>query len=177
MRSQRAQAAILEEDLLRISGALTGHRYLFGLNTFGGLTMDLEDTACKRTASQVRDVAAKLSQLERMLSTSSSFLDRLEEVGDVSAREAREFGLVGPIARASGVSRDLRKVQPYSGYEQIEFEVPQESEGDGFARLRMFFREAAQSARIVAKIGESESGRTVSRTGDEAAARRGARLG
>jgi formate hydrogenlyase subunit 5 len=150
-----AQAAILEEDLLRISGALTGHRYLFGLNTFGGLTMDLEDTVCKRTASQVRDVAAKLSQLERMLSTSSSFLDRLEEVGNVSADVAREFGLVGPIARASGVSRDLRKAQPYSGYEQIEFEVPQESEGDGFARLRLFFREAAQSARIIARLAET----------------------
>jgi formate hydrogenlyase subunit 5 len=150
-----AQTAILEEDLLRISGALTGHRYLFGLNTFGGLTMDLEETACNRTASQVGDLAAKLSQLERMLSTSSSFLDRLEEVGDVSAKDAREFGLVGPIARASGVSRDLRKAQPYCGYEQIEFEVPHESEGDGFARLRMFFREAAQSARIIAKIAEA----------------------
>ncbi len=151
-----AQAAILEEDLLRISGGLTGHRYLFGLNTFGGLTIDLEEKACQRTTSQVRDVAAKLSQLERMLSTSSSFLDRLEEVGDVSAKDAREFGLVGPIARASGISRDLRRAQPYSGYEQIEFEVPQESEGDGFARLRMFFREAAQSARIIAKIGEAK---------------------
>jgi formate hydrogenlyase subunit 5 len=151
-----AQAAILEEDLLRISGALTGHRYLFGLNTFGGLTMDLEDTVCERATSQVREVAIKLSQLERMLSTSSSFLDRLEEVGDVSAREAREFGLVGPIARASGVSRDLRKAQPYSGYELVEFEVPQESEGDGFARLRMLFREAAQAARIIAKIGEAK---------------------
>jgi len=151
-----AQTAILEEDLLRISGALTGHRYLFGLNTFGGLTMDLEETACNRTASQVGDLAAKLSQLERMLGTSSSFLDRLEEVGDVSAKNAREFGLVGPIARASGVSRDLRKAQPYSGYEQIEFEVPEESEGDGFARLRVFFREAAQAARIIAKIGETK---------------------
>jgi formate hydrogenlyase subunit 5 len=150
-----AQTAILEEDLLRISGALTGHRYLFGLNTFGGLTMDLEQTACNRTASQVGGLAAKLSQLERMLSTSSSFLDRLEEVGDVSAKDAREFGLVGPIARASGVSRDLRKAQPYCGYEQIEFEVPHESEGDGFARLRVFFREAAQSARIIAKIAEA----------------------
>jgi formate hydrogenlyase subunit 5 len=151
-----AQAAILEEDLLRISGALTGHRYLFGLNTFGGLMMDLEDTICKRTASQVRDVDMKLSQLDRMLSTSSSFLDRLEEVGDVSASEASEFGLVGPVARASGVSRDLRMAQPYSGYDQIEFEVPHESEGDGFARLRTFFKEAAQSARIIAKIGEAK---------------------
>jgi formate hydrogenlyase subunit 5 len=149
-----AQAAILEEDLLRISGALTGHRYLFGLNAFGGLTIDLDDATCRRVAAQVLNVGGKLSTLERMLSTSSSFLDRLEQVGDVSANDAREFGLVGPIARASGVSRDLRKAQPYSGYEGIEFDVPRETEGDGFARLRLFFREAAQSVRIISKIAE-----------------------
>ena len=124
-----AQAAILEEDLLRISGALTGHRYLIRTEYLRRPDDGPRRRSLQRTASQVREVAAKLSQLERMLSTSSSFLDRLEEVGDVSASDAREFGLVGPIARASGVSRDLRKAQPYSGYEQIEFEVPQESEG------------------------------------------------
>lgn len=153
-----AQAAILEEDLLRICGALTGHRYLFGLGTFGGLTMNIDDTACYRSAAQVREVGGKLSGLERMLSTSSSFLDRLEEVGNVSAADARDFGLVGPIARASGVSRDLRKAQPYSGYDQIEFEVPGESEGDGYARLRLFFREAAQSVRIISAEAQAIPG-------------------
>jgi formate hydrogenlyase subunit 5 len=150
-----AQAAILEEDLLRVSGLLTGHRYLFGLNTFGGLTMNLDETACIRTAGLVQEVVEKLLRLERMLSVSSSFLDRLEEVGHVSAGEAGDFGLVGPIARASGVSRDMRKAQPYSGYEQIEFEVPHESEGDGYARLRMFFREAVQSARIISTVARA----------------------
>jgi len=144
-----AQAAILEEDLLRMSAMLTGHRYLFGLNTFGGLTLNLSDAVCNRTAAQVRVVAEKLTGLERMLSVSSSFLDRLEEVGRVAAPEARDFGLVGPIARASAVSRDLRKAQPYSGYEEIDFEIPVESEGDGYARLRVLFREAAQSVRII----------------------------
>jgi formate hydrogenlyase subunit 5 len=152
-----AEASILEEDLLRISGALTGHRYLFALNTFGGLTRDLEEAACKRTVLQVRNVAIGLLQLERMLSTSSSFLDRLEEVGNVSASDARDFGLVGPIARASGVSRDLRKALPYSGYDRIEFEVPHESEGDGLARLRLFFREAAQSALIIAQVVKADT--------------------
>jgi formate hydrogenlyase subunit 5 len=150
-----AQAAILQEDLLRISGALAGHRYLFGLNVFGGLSLDLDDAACKRAASIVRDVAKKLTALQRMLSTSSSFLDRLEDVGDVSRADAVDFGLVGPVARASGLSRDLRKAQPYCGYERIDFQIPHESEGDGYARLRMFFREAEQSAHIVSAVARA----------------------
>ena len=150
-----AQAAILQEDLLRISGALTGHRYLFGLNVLGGLAMDLDDAACSRAASRAYEVAGKLAGLQRMLTRSSSFLDRLEDVGGVSKSDASDFGLVGPVARASGLVRDLRKLQPYSGYERIGFEVPYESEGDGYARLRVFFREAEQSARIMAAVTQT----------------------
>lgn len=147
-----AQAGILQEDLLRISGALTGHRYLFGLNVFGGLAVDLSDAACSRAAKAVEDVERRLGALQSILSTSSSFLDRLEDVGTVSKSDAVGFGLVGPVARASGLSRDLRQAQPYCGYERVEFEVPQESEGDGYARLRMFFRETEQSAHTISAL-------------------------
>jgi formate hydrogenlyase subunit 5 len=149
-----SQAAIIEEDLLRLSGALTGHRYLFGLNVFGGLSIDIENTACREAALNTEHAAQQLAELDRMLSMSSSFLDRLEDVGDVSANDARSFGLLGPIARASGVSRDLRQAHPYSGYDGINFEVPYESEGDGYARLRLFFREAQQSALILRQIAD-----------------------
>jgi Ni,Fe-hydrogenase III large subunit len=150
-----AQAGILHEDLLRISGRLTGHRYLFGLNVFGGLAVELGDAAYTSAATAVSEVAHRLATLHRMLSRSSSFLDRLEDVGDVSKADAVDFGLVGPIARASGLARDLRKAQPYGGYERIDFQVPQESEGDGYARLRVFFREAEQSARIISTLSRA----------------------
>jgi Ni,Fe-hydrogenase III large subunit/Ni,Fe-hydrogenase III component G len=156
-----SQAAILEEDLLRLSGTLTGHRYLFGLNAFGGLSIDLEDAACREAAAKAQRVAARLGEIEGMLSVSSSFLDRLEEVGNVSAADARAFGLVGPVARASGVSRDLRKAHPYSGYDKVAFEVPYESEGDGYARLRLFFGEAQQSARILQAVANELPGGAV----------------
>ena len=172
-----AQAAMLEEDLLRISGALTGHRYFFGLNTFGGLTMDLEDTVCKGTASQVRDVAVKLLALERMLSTSSSFLDRLEEVGDVSASEAREFGLVGPVARASGTSRDLRKAQSYSGYDQLAFEVPYESEGDGYRPIAVVLSRGCAIGADYCGYWSSGSRRTIQSARSQSQSWRSPRLG
>jgi Ni,Fe-hydrogenase III large subunit len=87
-----------------------------------------------------------------MLRFTSSFLDRIEEVGIVSREQAITYGLVGPIARASGLVRDLRKTLPYCGYEGVAFDVPLETEGDGYARFRILVREAEQSAAIIRKM-------------------------
>ena len=149
-----SQAGILEEDLLRISGELTGHRYLFGLLAPGGLLCDLSNDVCRNALNRSRLVRDDLNELETRLRTSSSFLDRLEEVGAISLREARIFGLLGPVARASGLVRDLRKIRPYCGYEAFEFDIPREREGDGYARLRILFAEARQSVRIMEQAVE-----------------------
>jgi len=144
-----SQAGILEEDLLRASAELTGHRYLFGLLAIGGMLCDLPVDACRKTLAQARQVLKQLDELEERLRVSSSFLDRIEEVGMIWPRTAVAYGLVGPIARASGFARDLRRAQPYSGYEAFAFDVPSEREGDGYARLRILFAEARQSMRIM----------------------------
>jgi formate hydrogenlyase subunit 5 len=144
-----SQAGILEEDLLRISGELTGHRYLFGLLALGGLLCDLANEACRTALGQSQQVLKHLNELEHRLRVSSSFVDRLEEVGFLSLRDAHAYGLLGPVARASGLVRDLRRMQPYLGYENLDFDVPREVEGDGYARLRVLFAEARQSVRIM----------------------------
>jgi formate hydrogenlyase subunit 5 len=144
-----SQAAMLEEDLLRVSGALTGHRYLFGLAVPGGLAADPGDAACSEALARCRGVVQQLNRLERMLQVTSSFLDRLEEVGFIAERDARAFGLVGPIARASGIPRDLRRMQPYGDYGRLSFAVPTERESDGYARLRILFAEARESLRLM----------------------------
>ncbi len=149
-----AQAQILEEDLLRLSAAFGGHRYLFGLLWPGGLRCDFADQACRRLAEDAGAIFERLSELERMLRFSSSFLDRLEEVGMVGRAQARDYGLVGPIARASGIGRDLRRLLPYAAYGEVGFEVPVEAEGDGYARLRVLFREARQSALIIGELAQ-----------------------
>ena len=147
-----SQAAILEEELLRLSGALTGHRYLFGLAVCGGLSRDFEENELSAALVRASNIHFRLQRLEERLRKTSSFLDRLEEVGIVSEEEALGYGLVGPIARASGVARDLRSVQPYASYAKQSFTVPKEIEGDGYARLRVLFAEAKQSLRIMEQI-------------------------
>jgi formate hydrogenlyase subunit 5 len=103
-----SQAGILEEEALRLCGSLTGHRYLYGLNLPGGVTLDLDTWQCEVLATGVQTLLHKLARLYNLLRYSSSFLDRLEEVGLVTQAQARNYGLVGPIARASGRARDLR---------------------------------------------------------------------
>jgi formate hydrogenlyase subunit 5 len=144
-----SQAAMLEEDLLRLSGELTGHRYLFGVLAPGGLLGDLQTQACRKVLRDAQGAVSRLDELERGLTISSSFLDRIEEVGVIWPTTATAYSLVGPVARASGLARDLRRVQPYLGYESFAFEVPVEKEGDGYARLRVLFAEARQSLRIM----------------------------
>ncbi len=136
-----SQAALIEEDLLRLSCEVGRHRYLFGLVEPGGLSRDLSDEHCRHLAATVRGIARRLRDLHQMLRYSSSFLDRLEEVGIVSAGNATSYGLYGPIARASGVARDIRKALSLRGiWVRRLLAVPVEEEGDGYARLRVFFQ-------------------------------------
>ena len=144
-----SQAALIEEELLRLTAKATRHRYLFGLVKPGGLAFDLAHEQGRDLTAAIPVLAQRLDDLHRMLRYSSSFLDRLEEVGIVTPDDAISYGLVGPIARASGLPSDIRKLFPYADYDGAEFDVPVESQGDGYARLRVFFREAEQSAAII----------------------------
>lgn len=144
-----AHAAMVEEQLLRASCQFSGHRYLFGLNTPGGLRRDFEAPACLMLLDAVDEAVRHLGELEQRLRLTSSFLDRLEDAGVVSAEAARDLDLVGPIGRASGLANDLRRTCPYTGYESYSFEIASEPDGDGFARLRVLFFEAQQSAALI----------------------------
>ncbi len=144
-----SQAAILEEELLRLCGSFGGHRYLFGLNVPGGLSRDFSDDACRNLVDRLGGLDILLGDLQQVLTRSSSFLDRLEEVGIVTNQQAQDHGLVGPVARASGLVCDLRATHPYSGYERYHLGVPEENDGDGYARLRVLFFEAQQSVRLI----------------------------
>ncbi len=147
-----SQAALIEEDLLRLSGETSRHRYLFGMIQPGGLACDLLPAQCRRLLEATADISKRLHELHQMLRYSSSFLDRLEEVGIVRPGDAVSYFLVGPIARASGLARDIRRLFPYAAYATTEFAVPVEHEGDGYARLRVLFQEAEQSAAIIRQM-------------------------
>ena len=150
-----SQVAVLHEEALRITGTVTGHRYGFGMVVPGGLSLDLPDDACLTAVNQVDDIIKRLEDIERLLVKTTTFLDRLEDVGVVTKEDALEHGMVGPIARASGVCADCRRSKPYGGYDVLRPEIPCEQEGDGFARLRVFFAEIRQSTVLMRRALEN----------------------
>ena len=106
-------------------------------------------TPAARRSKNRRDILAQLNKLEKQLRVSSSFLDRLEEVGVVSAATAKVYGLLGPVARASGTRPRFASRSPIRVTKKFKFDVPGEQEGDGYARFAILFAEARQSVRIM----------------------------
>ncbi|HYW92678.1 MAG TPA: NADH-quinone oxidoreductase subunit C [Gammaproteobacteria bacterium] len=145
----KAMAQATEETLLRLTGEVCGHRYLFGLIAPGGLAWSPDHASLARLNQGLGDALAELGRLERRLVNSSSFLDRIEEMGTLAPDVAAIYGVVGPVGRASGRAVDLRRALPYAGYEDAAFSVPTEEEGDGYARLRVFFAEIRASADLI----------------------------
>ncbi len=148
----KAMAQEIEEKLLRLAGEVCGHRYLFGLCAPGGLAREPDTHELVRLREGVAAAMGEFAQLERLLIHTSSFLDRIEEMGTLTPELADLYGVVGPIARASGRRLDLRRSLPYGGYDQWPLEVARQSEGDGYARLRVFFTEIRASAALIESL-------------------------
>lgn len=139
----------IEEKLLRLTCEVCGHRYLFGVAAPGGLALEPGMAALESLAQGVEGSADELDELERLLTHSSSFLDRLEEMGTLTAEVSAAYGTVGPVARASGRRVDLRCDLPYGAYIANPPAIALESEGDGYARLRVFFAEIQASSKLI----------------------------
>jgi Ni,Fe-hydrogenase III large subunit/Ni,Fe-hydrogenase III component G len=158
----QAQFDILKERVLRLNARISGHRYLFGMNVPGGLSRDL--TVQEQQAIRELMVALRrdLETLNPLLLGSSSHRDRLEATGILSPLEARAYCAVGPIGRASGVDRDLRRDHPYAAYAEVDFEVPVLQDGDALARTRIRLEETVQALHIIEQILEQLPGGPVS---------------
>jgi Ni,Fe-hydrogenase III large subunit/Ni,Fe-hydrogenase III component G len=139
----------IEERMLRLAGQVCGHRYLFGLCVPGGLAWDPGTAALATLREGVKDAAKEFARLERLFVHTSSYLDRIEEMGTLRPEVADLYGVVGPVARASGRRADLRRSLPYGAYADHLPAIPRETEGDGYARLRVYFAEIRASTALI----------------------------
>jgi NADH-quinone oxidoreductase subunit D len=143
------------ETILGIFEIITGLRMNHAYIRPGGVIQDLPDGALDKVREFVADFPKKLRDYENLLSQNPVWLDRNKGIAPIDARKAIGLGITGPMLRACGVAHDLRKAQPYSGYERYEFDVPTHDAGDCFARYVVRMAEMRESLRIVRQVLEA----------------------
>jgi NADH-quinone oxidoreductase subunit D len=136
------------ELLLNINEMLAGFRMFPSYLRIGGLREDLPPKFHEAVASFLDRFPAKLQENEDLLTKNQIWLKRTKDVGVLSQETALSLGLVGPIARGSGIAYDVRKVFPYSGYETYDFNVPTAGNGDVYDRYLVRMAEMRESVKI-----------------------------
>ena len=141
------------ELILDLFEALVGARLLYGFFQVGGVRYDLPAgwiATCPR--DEPTSLERRISEYEQMLGDNPFFMARAQGVGVISRELAEDVGISGPLLRGSGVAHDLRQADPYSSYEDFDFQVPVESRGDCFARYRVRMVEFRESLKIVRQV-------------------------
>ena len=137
------------EKILDIFEMISGARMMTTYIRPGGVCRDVPVEFEDAVRSFVKLMPAKIDEYESLLSENELFIDRTQGIGAITVDECIQWGVSGPILRAAGMAYDIRKVAPYSGYEQYDFEVPTYHGGDVFARYKVRVEELRQSVRIV----------------------------
>jgi len=137
------------EHILDIIEMCGGQRMMATYFRPGGLWRDVPVEFEQAVQNFLNMFPKRIDQYEDLLTKNPLFLERTVKIGVLSREDAIRWGVTGPIARASGVNFDYRKAQPYSGYEQYDFDVPTHTDGDTYARYLLRVEEMRQSVRIV----------------------------
>jgi NADH-quinone oxidoreductase subunit D len=136
------------EKILNLIEAASGGRLTPSYFRIGGLMMDLPAGFERRCKQFLTDFPPALAEFHTLLTGNKIFQKRTQGVGYISAEDAIDWGLSGPCLRGSGVAVDIRRVNPYCGYENYDFEVPTEPDCDVWARYMVRMREMKESRRI-----------------------------
>ena len=137
------------EKLYSIFEKATGARLTTSYTRVGGVLRDLYDGFEEEVNSFLSAFPKTLKEVHTLLTRNRIWMDRTKEVGVISGEDAISYGLTGPCLRASGVEHDLRKAEPYSSYEDFDFDVPVGDNGDVYDRYLVRMEEMVQSCHIV----------------------------
>jgi len=142
------------ERILDIFEAATGLRMNHAYVRIGGVVMDLPDDGLDRIGDLLQTMPGRIDEYESLLTRNPIWIQRNLGVGRLSAEDALALGVTGPTLRAAGAARDVRRDEPYSGYETYDFEVVTSDGSDCYARYLVRIAEMRQSLRIVEQCVE-----------------------
>ncbi len=137
------------ERIYDIFETICGARFTNSYTRVGGVSQDITADAIEKIRAFLDDCPATLRDMEKLLNRNKIFIDRTRGVGVLSREEAINRGATGPVARASGVTVDLRKDEPYLAYGDFDYRVCCAREGDCYARYIVRMAEMWESLKIV----------------------------
>ncbi len=137
------------ELILDIFEMVSGQRMMVTYFRPGGVWRDVPVEFEAAVRNFIKIFPKRIDEYEALLTKNPLWLDRMVGIGKLDAATALQHGVTGPMLRASGVNWDLRKVRPYCGYEQYDFNIPTETKGDTYARYIVRVQEMRESLKIV----------------------------
>ncbi len=137
------------EEILDIFEQVTGLRMNHSFVRIGGLVMDLPDGALDEVRDFLDMMPGRIREYESLLARNPIWVERNAGVGVLEGPDAIRLGVTGPLLRAGGVDKDVRRDAPYCGYETYEFDVVTRTDADCYARFEVRIAEMRESMRIV----------------------------
>jgi len=128
---------------------ISGDRMMYSYFRVGGLAWDVPEDFVERTRWVVQQVRQGIADIDGLLTKNEVLLARTRGIGVMNAEQSIDWGFSGPMLRAAGVRHDLRRAEPYSIYDRLEFDIPVGENGDVYDRYIVRLEEMRQSVRIV----------------------------
>lgn len=143
------------EKVYTLFEKLCGARLTVSLTRVGGMANNPPDNWYKDVLEFVKEMRVGIDELDLLLTENKIWIMRTRDVGKISPHEAIEWGYTGPLLRAAGVGLDLRKAQPYYGYDQLNFDVPVGTSGDVYDRYLVRVAEMRESLKIIEQVAKN----------------------
>ena len=140
------------EKCLDVLEAITGLRMNHAYVRPGGVAQDLPEGGVEKIEEWLKLMREELSGVDKLLRGQPIWVQRLRDVGWIGVEGCLQLGVTGPLLRAAGLPWDLRKTDPYLGYETFDFEVPTDDRGDSWARFLVRVAEMHESLKIVEQV-------------------------
>jgi NADH-quinone oxidoreductase subunit D len=137
------------ESILDLFEFVTGLRMNHGYIRPGGVSQDVPEDFADRVRLVLEEMPRRIDEFEDLLTGNPIWLERNVGIGVLTAEECLDLGVTGPLLRSAGVAHDLRKVHPYCGIDEYDFDVPTADTADAFGRYQVRMQEMRESLKIV----------------------------
>jgi NADH-quinone oxidoreductase subunit D len=137
------------EKIYEMFEEICGARLTTNIGRIGGMERDFNDKVWSKLHSFLKEFPKALSEFDKLVTRNRIFMDRTINCGPLSVEKALEYSFTGPNLRAAGVDYDVRVMNPYSSYQDFEFDIPVGTNGDTYDRYMVRLEEMWQSLRII----------------------------